>query len=114
MGGETGAFRQSGKLEPSNAVMGIVKPHSRGRKSTIGASNDILTSDPFGKPHDAFGDQFRVLHQVRGVTDHTGDEDLPLGQPDLLEDQQFPSIASLSYVTMMLEHSANDLTSIWL
>ena len=78
-GGETGPLRQSGKLEPGDAGMGIVKPHSGGGKPTIGAGNNVLSPDHSGEPHDAFGDEFWVLHQVGGVTDDPGDEDFPSG-----------------------------------
>src|SRR5262249_57568315 len=78
-GGETGPFRQSGKLEPGDTGMSIVKPHSGGGKPAIGAGNNVLTPNQSGEPHDAFGDEFGVLDQVRGVTDDPGDEHFPLG-----------------------------------
>src|SRR5262245_35524201 len=92
-GGETGPFCQSGKLEPGDTGMGIVKPHSGGGKPAISAGDNVLTPNQSGEPHDAFGDEFGVLDQVRGVTDDPWDEHFPLGQLHPLEDMVFVFVA---------------------
>src|SRR6266496_5699046 len=69
--------------------MGIVEPQGGGGKAAVGSGDDVLAPDDLGEPHDSFGDQFRVLHQVGGVADHSRYEDLPGGQLDPLEDMVF-------------------------
>src|SRR5882724_2769262 len=78
-GRQSGALRQRGKLEPGHAGMGIVEPQGGGGKAAVGSRDDVLATDDLGEPHDPFGDQFGVLHQVGGVTDHARNEDLPVG-----------------------------------
>ena len=89
LGGQTGPFRQSGELQPRDAGVRIVETHGGGGKPAIGARDDVFAADEIGVPLDPFGDQLRVLHQVGGVTDDAGDEDLALGQLDVLEDVVF-------------------------
>ena len=54
-------------------------------EAAVGAGDDVLAADRAGEPHDPLGDQLRVLHQVGGMADDPRNEDLALGQPDLLE-----------------------------
>jgi hypothetical protein len=49
-----------------------------------------------------------------GSTAFHGPLVMPAWWQSLTEQQQFPPMAPMSYVTMMSEQSAGDLTSIWL
>src|SRR5215510_6387470 len=62
LSGETGTLRQGGKLQPRHAGVGVVKPHGRGGKPTVGSGDDVLAPNNLGKAHDLFGDELRVLH----------------------------------------------------
>jgi hypothetical protein len=66
--------------------MDVVEPNAGGGKSAIGAGDDVLSADDPGVAHDPLGNQFRVLHQIRGVADDSGNEDRAGGRADLLED----------------------------
>src|SRR5687768_10666660 len=88
-GRQSGALRQGGELEVSHARMSIVEPQGGCGKAAVGAGDDVLAADEFGKPHDSLGDQLRMLHQIGGVADHARCENLTGGQLDLLEDMVF-------------------------
>jgi len=55
------------------------------------ASTQRLSDQDLGERHDPFGEQFRVLHEVGGVGDDAGNEDLAAGQRDPLQDMAFGS-----------------------
>ena len=69
--------------------MGIVEPQGGGGKAAVGAGDDVLAPDEFCEAHDPFGDQLRMLHQIRGVADNAGYENLSSGKLDPLEDVVF-------------------------
>ncbi len=45
------------------------------RKAAVGAAHDVLAADDLGEPHDPLGDQFGMLDDIGGVTDHARDQD---------------------------------------
>jgi hypothetical protein len=45
-----------------------------------GASDDVFAADEFSERDDAIGYQFRVLDEVGGVADNTGNQDFPGGE----------------------------------
>ena len=80
------AFGQGGKLQPSDARMGVVESQGGGGEAAVGARDDVLTPDELGKANDTLGDQFRMLHEICRMADHAGNDDFFRGQFDLLED----------------------------
>jgi hypothetical protein len=48
----------------------------RGRPGHVDAADDVFLADDFSEGDDAIGNQFRVLDEVGGVTDNTGNQDL--------------------------------------
>ena len=73
----------------SQATLVGIETHRGGGKPTISTGNDVLSSNNSGKAHDAFSDEFWMLHQVGRVTDDPGDEDFARGWLHLLEDVVF-------------------------
>ena len=111
------ALCQRGEFEPGHAWMGIVEPQGRGGKTAVGSRDDVIAPDDLGKPHDPFGDQFRVFHQVGGVADHAGDEDLSGGELDPLEDMVFVFMARVRRLERIsagvdLQHDINDVLQV--
>ena len=49
----------------------------------------------FGEPHDALGDEFRMLDHVGGVADDAGDEHFVLRQLDVFPDPPFVLVARI-------------------
>ena len=50
----------------------------------IGRGDHALAPDQVGKPHDAFGDQFRVLDDIGRVADDAGQDELAVRQLHVL------------------------------
>src|SRR6202044_2982281 len=84
-GGQVGAFGHGGELGPGDFG---VDGHERGEggEAAVGAGDHVLPADEAGVADQALGDQFRVLDVVGGGVEHAGDEDLAVGQGDVLED----------------------------
>src|SRR5215510_16102657 len=74
------ASRQSGSLcqrvELSKGKAGIGEM----AQTAIGAGDDVFFADQFGEAHDALGDQLGMFDEVRGVVDHSGEENLSIRQ----------------------------------
>src|SRR4029434_2163503 len=83
--GEAGAFRHRVELEPGHARVRVVEPDAGGGKSTIRAGDHVLAPHDAGEADDPLGDELGVLHEVGGVADDPGDQDQPVGRPELLE-----------------------------
>ena len=49
-------------------------------QAVVGASDDVSSANKFGERDDAIGHQFRVLDEVGGVADNTGNQDPPGGE----------------------------------
>ena len=58
-------------------------------QAAVGAGDDAFLADELSKRDESIGDQFRVLDEVVGVADNTGNQDLPgftcanYGLPDM-------------------------------
>src|SRR5262245_11437163 len=74
----------AGELRPRDVRVdgGLPNP---GAESAVGSGDDILAPDQSRVATDALGDQVRVLEEVGGRVEHTGDEDLAGGELHALE-----------------------------
>src|SRR5215475_5321332 len=72
------AFGKGGEFGPAEFWV------DAGAEPAVGARDDVLGAEQVGVAGDALGDQFRVLDQVRGVCDDTGDKDFAVRQFDVL------------------------------
>src|SRR5215217_9532411 len=49
-------------------------------ETTIRRSDDVLAANYLGEPHDAVGNQLRMLQHVRCVANHAGNNNFTVGQ----------------------------------
>ena len=70
----------------------------RGRPATdtaVRAGDHVLAADQLCIANDALGDELRVLDDVAGVTDDTGNQYLAVGQLRVLEDGPLPLVTGI-------------------
>ena len=91
----TGTAGSSGGAAGVASALGNAAPAGRGVETAIGAGNDVVAPDQAGQPHDAFGNQFRMLDDVGGVADHAGNEHFALGQLGLFPHPPFVLVARI-------------------
>ena len=72
--GDARAFDQGFQLRPHDGRMNAARERAL-REAAIGAAHDVLAADDLGEPHDPLGDQFGMLDDIGGVTDHARDQD---------------------------------------
>ena len=65
-------------------------------EAAIGAGNDVLAPHDLGESQDAVGDELGVLDDVGGMADDTGDQDLPVGQLDVLPDSPLMRMTNIA------------------
>ena len=65
-------------------------------EAAIGRCQHPLPSDDVGEAHDALGDELGVFDDIGGVADDTWQEQLGVGQPDLLPDLPFVLVADIA------------------
>src|SRR6516165_8447374 len=65
-------------------------------EAAIGAGNDVLAPHDAGKSQDAVGDELGMLDDVGGVADDPRDQDLALGQFDVLPNSPFVRVANIA------------------
>src|ERR1700722_3514736 len=75
---QLGPFAERLQLRPGNRRMDTAA------KSAIGRSDDTLATHAFRETDNALGDQFRMFHDVGGVTDHARQNDLAFRKLDVL------------------------------
>src|SRR6476646_4674429 len=84
-GGEIGTLPHRLELLPYHRVMHFGAIERLGREAAIRGGDHVLAPHQLGEAHDAFRDQFRMLHDVAGMGDHAGADHLPLRDLDPLE-----------------------------
>ena len=62
----------------------------------IGRGDDALAADEFGEADDALGDQLRMLDHVGGVADDARQDELAVGQLDVLPHLPFVLVADIA------------------
>ena len=65
-------------------------------KAAIGAGDDILPADDVGVAHDPVGDDLGMFDDVGRVADDARDEQLAVGQLDVLPDAPFVLMADIA------------------
>ena len=88
--GQRGPLRQRLELRPGDLRMDAAA------QPAIGRGDDPLPADEIGKAQDALGDQLRVLDHVGGVADDAGQDQLVVGQLDLLPDLPLMLVADIA------------------
>ena len=79
--GDARAFGQGFQLRPHDGGMDAARERAL-REAAIGAADHVVAPDDPGKPYDALGDEFWMLDDIGGVTDHPRDQDLARSELD--------------------------------
>src|SRR5262244_820541 len=77
--GQARAFHERLELRPGDLRMA----HARA-ETAVRTGDHVLAADQPGVADDSLGDELGMLHEVAGVADHAGDEDLALRQLHVL------------------------------
>ena len=83
-------------------------------KAAVRTGDDVLASDGLGEGDEPVGDEFRVFHDVGGVADYAGDEDLAFGQFHIAPDFVFMLVTHVARfdgisLSLDLEHDVHDV-----
>ncbi len=85
--------------------------------AAIGAALDILHADQIGELDQPFGDQFGMLHQIGGVTDDAGNQDLAVRQLQVFPDAPFMAVAHIAGLeriglAVQLQHQVREVAEL--
>ena len=66
-----------------------------GSESAVRAGHEVLLTDDVGVAQQALGYELRMLHEIAGVADDSGDEDRALRQGNVLPDGPLVLVAGV-------------------
>ena len=91
-GRQLGALGQRAELRPHHGgVLPLV--HGALGEAAVGARDHPISPDDTGEVHESFGDGFGMLDHRGRVRDHARDQDLVVGQLDVLPDPPLVRVA---------------------
>ena len=102
------AVAQGAQLGPGDLWMDAAA------QAAVGAGDDVFSADDFSERDDAIGYQFRVLDEIGGMADDTGDEDFFGGEFHIAPDFVFmfvPDVAGFDQIRLGVdaEHDVDNV-----
>src|SRR3954467_3134728 len=113
LAGKAGAVDQRFELRPHDLRMHAGEIGHL-REAAVRACDHVLAPDEAGQPDDALGDEFGMLDDVGGVTDHAGNQRRILRQLELFPQSPFMLVARIGELDRVsagayLQHEVGDI-----